>query len=211
MPKEHKLSVKVPDALLPGVYANQMIIRHTREEFLIDFVNRFPPESVVSARVIVSPGHLKRMIGALKDNLRRYEASHGPVLRAGKPSGSTDDDGGQALNVGEVGGVGEVAPTPGPTTAPAQQARKQIKTKVPERVLAGVYANQMVVSHSPEEFLIDFINIFPPEGVVTARVFVSPDQVKRMIGTLRGNLGRYETAHGTIIEARVPRPDSYLN
>jgi len=204
MSREHKLSVKVPDRLLPGVYANQMIIRHTREEFLIDFLNRFPPEGVVTARVIVSPGHLKRMIGALGDNLRRYETTHGPVLRAGAPSGSSDDDRGRSPD----GGQG--TPASGPT-ASAQPPLKQIKAKVPERVLAGVYANQMVVSHSPEEFLIDFVNIFPPEGVVTARVFVSPDQIKRMIGALRENLNRYEAAHGTIIEARVPRPDSYLN
>ena len=64
--KSQKLSVRVPQKLLGGVYANQMMIRHTREEFFIDFVNRFPPESVVTARVIVSPGHLKRMIGALQ-------------------------------------------------------------------------------------------------------------------------------------------------
>lgn len=201
MSKEHELSVKVPDRLLPGVYANQMLIRHTREEFLIDFLNRFPPEGVVTARVIVSPGHLKRMIGALRDNLRRYEARHGPVLRAGSPTGSTDDRG----NSPEAGGV---APASVPTDSAAP---RKLKAKVPEKILAGVYANQMVVSHSPEEFLIDFVNIFPPQGVVTARVFVSPDQLKRMIRALRENFDRYEAAHGTIIAAMVPRPDSYLN
>jgi hypothetical protein len=171
MAKEQKLSVRVPERLLPGVYANQMIIRHTREEFLIDFLNRFPPEGVVAARVIVSPGHLKRMIRALKENLGRYEASRGPIAERKGPS-------------------------------PRSTARSEV---------AGVYANQMMVSHSPDEFLIDFINIFPPEGVVTARVFVSPAQLKRAIRALQDNLDRYEAAHGTIIEASVPRHDSYLN
>jgi len=200
MTKEHQLSVKVPNRLLPGVYANQMIIRHTREEFLIDFLNRFPPEGVVTARVIVSPGHLKRMIGALQDNLRRYEATHGPVLRAGTPTGAADNR--------SAAPQPEGAPA---AAAPGAGAPRALQAKVPERVLAGVYANQMVVSHSSEEFLIDFINIFPPEGVVTARVFVSPDQLKRMIAALRDNFGRYEAAYGTIAAATVPRPDSYLN
>jgi hypothetical protein len=40
---------------------------------------------VVNARVIVSPGHLKRMIRALSDNLKRYEGQHGPVIEAVAP------------------------------------------------------------------------------------------------------------------------------
>jgi len=85
MSKERKLSIKMPEAILPGVYANQMLVSHTREEFVIDFVNLFPPEGVVNARVIVSPGHLKRMIRALTDNLKRYESNHGQIIEAMDP------------------------------------------------------------------------------------------------------------------------------
>ena len=83
--KPRKLSVHVPQRLLGGVYANQMLIRHTREEFVIDFVNLFPPQGVVTARVIVSPGHLKRMIGAMQENLRKYEERFGQVATAPSP------------------------------------------------------------------------------------------------------------------------------
>ena len=83
--QQRKLPVKVPEKILPGVYSNQMMISHTREEFLIDFINLFPPEGVVNARVIVSPGHLKRMIRALTDNLQRYEAAHGQIAEAAPP------------------------------------------------------------------------------------------------------------------------------
>ena len=62
----------------------------TREEFVLDFVNAFPPEGVVNARIIVSPGHLKRMIRALQDNLNRYETAHGPVIEAEPPAGEPD-------------------------------------------------------------------------------------------------------------------------
>ena len=80
-----KLSVQIPESVLPGVYANQMVVSHTREEFLLDFVNLFPPGGVVTARVILSPGHLKRMIRALGENLERYEAAFGPLIEAEPP------------------------------------------------------------------------------------------------------------------------------
>lgn len=85
MPEKRKLQVKFPEKVLGGVYANQMVVSHTREEFLMDFINLFPPEGIVNARVIVSPGHLKRMIRALSDNLSRYESKFGPVLEAPDP------------------------------------------------------------------------------------------------------------------------------
>ncbi len=86
MDKESKkIPIKMPERVVSGVYANQMLVSHTREEFLLDFINLFPPEGVVNARVIVSPGHMKRMIRALKDNLQRYEANHGQVIEAQPP------------------------------------------------------------------------------------------------------------------------------
>jgi len=46
----------------------------------IDFLNVFPPEAIVNARVVVSPGHLKRMIRALNENLGRYEKQFGMIV-----------------------------------------------------------------------------------------------------------------------------------
>ena len=82
---QKKLPIKMPDDVLGGVYSNQMMVSHTREEFVLDFVNLFPPGGVVNARVIVSPGHLKRMIHALQDSLGRYEGVHGPIMEAEPP------------------------------------------------------------------------------------------------------------------------------
>ena len=85
MTNQGKLPVQMPDDVLPGKYANQMMVAHTREEFVLDFINLFPPGGVVTSRVIVSPGHLKRMIRAMRENLDRYEAVHGPVIEAEPP------------------------------------------------------------------------------------------------------------------------------
>jgi len=89
MAQKRDLPVKMPDTVLPGVYSNQMMISHTREEFVIDFMNLFPPQGVVNARVIVSPGHLKRMIRALRDNLSKYEIAHGTIIEAEPPGADT--------------------------------------------------------------------------------------------------------------------------
>lgn len=85
MAEKRDVPIKLPDSVLPGVYANQMMVTHTREEFLLDFINLFPPSGVVNARVIVSPGHLKRMIRALQDNLSKYESRFGSIKEAEPP------------------------------------------------------------------------------------------------------------------------------
>jgi hypothetical protein len=84
-PAKPPVPVKVPDNVAGGVYANSMMVSHTREEFVLDFLYLSPNMATLNARVITSPGHLKRIIKALTENLRRYEASHGPIPEAVEP------------------------------------------------------------------------------------------------------------------------------
>lgn len=77
--KEQQLQVKISDEVLKGAYANMVQIGHTREEFILDFMNLFPPSGIVTARVIVSPGHLKRIAQAMNDNLKKYETQYGKI------------------------------------------------------------------------------------------------------------------------------------
>jgi hypothetical protein len=79
------IQVKLTDDILGGVYSNSMQVTHTREEFVLDFMSIFPPAGKVNARVIISPGHMKRIILALQDNLRKYEAQYGPIKEAPEP------------------------------------------------------------------------------------------------------------------------------
>ena len=82
---------------------------------------------------------------------------------------------------------------------------KEIKISFPEKVQGGVYANNMVVSHTKEEFILDFIMVAPPTGTVTARVIVSPGHMKRVLEALRDNLSKYEKSFGTIQIAEEPK------
>jgi uncharacterized protein DUF3467 len=81
----NSLPVKLTDDILGGVYSNSMQVSHTREEFVLDFMSIFPPAGKVNARVIISPGHMKRIILALQENLRRYETQFGAIVQAPEP------------------------------------------------------------------------------------------------------------------------------
>lgn len=76
---QQQMQVKVSDEVLKGVYANMMQVAHTPEEFILDFMSIFPPAGIIASRVIVSPGHLKRMAAALQENLKQYEAKFGEI------------------------------------------------------------------------------------------------------------------------------------
>jgi len=80
-----EVKVNFPEQLQGGVYANNMIVRHTKEEFVMDFFMVAPPAGAVTARVIISPGHMKRVINALQDNIKKYEQAFGTVEVAEEP------------------------------------------------------------------------------------------------------------------------------
>ena len=84
-------------------------------------------------------------------------------------------------------------------------AAKEIKISFPPEIQGGVYANNMVVTHTKEEFILDFIMVAPPTGTVTARVIVSPGHMKRVLEALRDNVSKYETVFGTIQIAEEPK------
>lgn len=77
-----QIQIKVEDSVLKGVYANGAQVVHTPEEFILDFMNVFPPAGMMVARVIVSPAHMKRIVAALQENLQRFEAQFGAIKAA---------------------------------------------------------------------------------------------------------------------------------
>jgi hypothetical protein len=84
-PAKKEIKITFPESLRGGAYANSMFVTHTREEFILDFVMMTPPVGTVTARVITSPGHMKRMVSALTDNLKKYEAKFGKLTEAPEP------------------------------------------------------------------------------------------------------------------------------
>ena len=85
-PSTPQIQIKATDEKLAGEYSNLMQVLHTKEEFVLDFLNAFPPTGTLNARVIVSPGHFKRMLGAMTQNLAQYEAQFGNVTPSEGPT-----------------------------------------------------------------------------------------------------------------------------
>lgn len=85
--QQNQIQIRASDQDLKGVYSNMMQVSHTQEEFILDFFSLNPtaPIGVLAARVILNPGHFKRMIAALEDNVKRYEKNFGNIKPAEVP------------------------------------------------------------------------------------------------------------------------------
>lgn len=85
--QQQQVQIKIDDATMKGLYANMMSVAHSKEEFVLDFINLYPHQraGVVNARIIVSPGHMKRIVNALKENLEKYEKGFGTIATADAP------------------------------------------------------------------------------------------------------------------------------
>jgi len=79
--KEVKIEIQVDDEIAQGVYANLAVVNHNDAEFTLDFIFVQPqaPRAKVRSRVITSPKHIKRLLMALEDNLKKYEDQFGTI------------------------------------------------------------------------------------------------------------------------------------
>lgn len=77
---EH-LNIEISEEIAEGTYSNLAIITHSNAEFIVDFVNVMPgnPKNKVKSRIILAPMHAKRLLGALADNVRRFENENGEI------------------------------------------------------------------------------------------------------------------------------------
>ena len=83
------LKVKIDEDTAQGIYANLAMVAHGEAEFVVDFMFLQPGrnEAKVGSRVILSPRQAKRLLGALSENIGRYEQRFGtiPVMQAAGP------------------------------------------------------------------------------------------------------------------------------
>ncbi|HUH06314.1 MAG TPA: DUF3467 domain-containing protein [Egibacteraceae bacterium] len=85
-----------------------------------------------------------------------------------------------------------------------QGGGKQIKIQVSDDLKHGVYANFLVVSHSPHEFTLDFCQMLPGtdpstlQSDVVSRIKIAPTMVGKIIRALNTNMTAYEEKYGQI-------------
>ncbi|MFP4475217.1 MAG: DUF3467 domain-containing protein [Desulfatibacillaceae bacterium] len=85
--EKREIRIHFPESLHGGAYANNMSVAHSKEEFIVDFLMIAPPAGAVTARIVTSPGHMKRMLAALTANVQQYEDTYGEIEPATPPPG----------------------------------------------------------------------------------------------------------------------------
>lgn len=84
---DSKLNIELSEKIADGEYSNLVMIGHSREEFILDFIRVMPgvPSARVKSRIIVTPRHAKRFLHALAENIDRFEDANGPISDSESP------------------------------------------------------------------------------------------------------------------------------
>ncbi len=90
--------------------------------------------------------------------------------------------------------------------------KQELKINIAPDKAQGVFANLALIAHTPTEFVLDFAQLMPgiQQANVVARVVVTPDQAKKILGALQNNIGQYEQKFGTINPIGAPSHGSTL-
>lgn len=80
------------------------------------------------------------------------------------------------------------------------QKKNELKIELSPEVATGHYSNLAVLSHSPNEFFLDFIAVAPnmPQAKVQSRIIMTPENAKNLLFALRDNIAKYEATFGEI-------------
>ena len=80
------------------------------------------------------------------------------------------------------------------------QNQNQINIELPDDIAEGIYSNLAIITHSPSEFVVDFIKMMPgvPKAKVKSRIILTPQHAKRLYKALKDNIAKYESMHGEI-------------
>jgi hypothetical protein len=87
----------------------------------------------------------------------------------------------------------------------------QINIEISDEVGEGIYSNLAIITHSPSEFIIDFVKMMPgvPKAKVKSRIILTPQHAKRLLKALRENVAKYESMHGEIKDVEGDMPMNF--
>jgi len=92
------------------------------------------------------------------------------------------------------------------------EQKQQISIELPDELAEGTYANFAVITHSPAEFVMDFIRVLPgtKKSRVHARIIMAPQNAKALLRALEENIRRYEERHGEIRSSGKEEPGKQI-
>lgn len=81
-----------------------------------------------------------------------------------------------------------------------------LKIELPNDDNIVKYSNFAIVSHSPEEFVIDVARIMPgkQEAKVVSRIIMTPKNAKNFANAMMSNIQGYEKQFGEIVLPQAP-------
>lgn len=158
------ISARVPDKVSRGVFSTGVLVFQGQHEFVLDFLLRMAQPHQIVARVVLPISILPSVIAALRDNLGKYQSKFGTPM---------------------------ALPTAPPNTKPPSIQEIYDQLKLPDDMLAGAYANGVMISHTAAEFGFDFIANFYPRSAVACRVFLAAPQVPGLLASLNGSFQQF--------------------
>jgi hypothetical protein len=198
------VGARVPEDVGRGVFANATMILQSHDEFVIDFLGTMVQPQQIVARVVLTPPTFAQLIGALRENVGLYESHFGqlsprdmvpppaaPAAPAATPPGTPPSPSPYEQPSSPFEAVSEIIPrempsAPGPQTPPGPPKIEDLydQLKLSDKILAGVFANMVMIRHMGEEFCLDFVANFYPRPVVTARVFMAAGRVPALLDAM---------------------------
>lgn len=91
-----------------------------------------------------------------------------------------------------------------------QPRPQQISVELGDKEAEGIYANLVMILHSPTELIIDFARVMPrmPKTKVLSRIIMTPMHAKLFLKALEDNLKKFEKQYGEIKIHGLPGQDS---
>ena len=176
--KHNPVAARVPESVGPGVFATGSLVQNLNNEYVIDFIQGLARPASIVARVIMTPHAMGQFITALQENLKMFSDKFGPPQAMPKPINPRQP------NVEEI----------------------YSELKLPDELLSGVYANGVMIGHSPAEFVLDFLTNYYPKSAVSCRVYLSAQQVPRLVDTLMPSLRQIQAKLAQQQQQPPPQP-----
>ncbi len=143
-----------------------------------------------------------QFLAALRLNISHYEKQIGPLVQRAVPTMAGGPPGESHAAMPPPGGA---TPGAGPASPAERQAEEGSpapitelyeRLKFPEELLGGVFANAVMIRHTPEEFCFDFIGNLFPRPVVASRVYMAAGRIRSLLDTMAGSLERHQRSGG---------------
>ena len=79
--KSQQIKIEFNEESTSVEYSNFVVVTHSAAEFVLDYIRILPGmvKARVKSRVIMSPMHVKTLMFALQDNIKKYEDKFGEI------------------------------------------------------------------------------------------------------------------------------------